>query len=84
MPFADYEDFDACTAANSDKEDPEAYCAQIHYNATGEWPGQKSAGDFYDDPDLYAKHAAEAMEEMGIEPTDEKLTEVWGTTRELI
>jgi hypothetical protein len=29
MPFADYEDFDACTRANSDKRDPDAYCAAI-------------------------------------------------------
>jgi len=41
-PFAGHEDFSACTEANSDKEDPEAYCAQIHYNATGEWPAEKS------------------------------------------
>lgn len=41
-PFADYEDMDECIEANSDKDDPGAYCAQIHYNATGEWPGEKS------------------------------------------
>jgi len=29
VPFADYEDFDACVAANSDKDDPEAYCGAI-------------------------------------------------------
>jgi hypothetical protein len=40
-PFAEYEDFSACTQANSDKDDPEAYCAQIHYNVTGEWPSEK-------------------------------------------
>lgn len=28
-PFADYEDMDACIAANQDKEDPAAYCASI-------------------------------------------------------
>jgi len=28
-PFADYPDFDACVSANQDKEDPEAYCADI-------------------------------------------------------
>jgi len=35
-PFADYADFDACVAANQDKEDPEAYCASIKNKAEGE------------------------------------------------
>jgi hypothetical protein len=29
MPFAGYEDFDACVAANQDAEDPDAYCAAL-------------------------------------------------------
>jgi len=29
MPFADYEDFDACVLANGDKDDPKGYCAAI-------------------------------------------------------
>jgi hypothetical protein len=29
MPFAGYEDFEACVADNTDKEDPEAYCAAL-------------------------------------------------------
>ena len=28
-PFAGFKDFAACVAANKDKKDPEAYCAQI-------------------------------------------------------
>lgn len=32
-PFADYENFDSCVAANSDKDDPEAYCAEIQRRA---------------------------------------------------
>jgi hypothetical protein len=32
-----------CMADHSDKEDPGAYCAQIHYNATGEWPAEKAS-----------------------------------------
>jgi molecular chaperone GrpE (heat shock protein) len=35
MPFADYEDFDACVADNSDKRDPEAYCAEIKRTIEG-------------------------------------------------
>jgi len=30
-PFAGYEDFDACTSENSDKNDPEAYCGEIKH-----------------------------------------------------
>ncbi len=30
-PFAGYEDFDACTAENADKNDPDAYCGEIKH-----------------------------------------------------
>lgn len=40
-PFAGYDDMSECMEAHSDKDDPGAYCAQIHYNATGEWPSEK-------------------------------------------
>lgn len=36
MPFADYEDFDSCVTSNSDKSDPEAYCAAIKRKVEGE------------------------------------------------
>lgn len=41
MPFAGFEDFDACVKANQDKSDPEAYCASIHKKATGKWPAEE-------------------------------------------
>jgi hypothetical protein len=41
MPFAGYKDFDACVAANSDKSDPEAYCAAI------ERSGEKKMSEAY-------------------------------------
>jgi hypothetical protein len=41
MSFAGYDDMDACMSDHSDKEDPGAYCAQIHYEVTGEWPAEK-------------------------------------------
>lgn len=44
MPFGEYKDFDECVAQNQDKENPEAYCAQLHYNITGQWPAQMSKG----------------------------------------
>jgi phage head maturation protease len=41
-PFADYKDFDACVADQQGKvNNPEAYCAAIHHQATGEWPSEK-------------------------------------------
>jgi uncharacterized membrane protein (UPF0127 family) len=40
-PFAEYDSFSDCVSQNSDKRDPEAYCAQIEYEATGSWPGEK-------------------------------------------
>lgn len=33
MPFAGYKDFDACVKANSDKEKPKAYCAELERKA---------------------------------------------------
>ena len=33
IPFADYKDFDDCVSKNQDKEDPEAYCAEIERQA---------------------------------------------------
>lgn len=35
MPFAGYADFDACVRANSDKDDPNAYCATIQQQVEG-------------------------------------------------
>lgn len=34
-PFAGYENFDACVAANGDKKDPEAYCGKIKNQVEG-------------------------------------------------
>ena len=36
MPFGPYEDFDACVSENSDKNNPEAYCAAIKRDIEGE------------------------------------------------
>lgn len=59
MPFAGYEDFDACVAANQDKDDPSAYCAAVQRRAKSWLPVRKHgthdqsthAGDV-DAPDL--------------------------------
>lgn len=44
-PFGPYDDFDDCVSENSDKDDPEAYCAEVHHEITGEWPGEKQMTD---------------------------------------
>lgn len=36
MPFGEYEDFSSCVRENSDKNDPEAYCATIKREIEGE------------------------------------------------
>lgn len=40
-PFGPYDDMDDCMSQHQDKDDPGAYCAQIHYEITGEWPSEK-------------------------------------------
>lgn len=50
MPFAEYSDMNECKRSHSDKEEPGAYCAQIHYEVTGEWPSEKFEQKFGEDP----------------------------------
>jgi hypothetical protein len=44
-PFAGYEDFDACVAANQDKDDPEAYCGSIKNKVEGAKQASFNPGD---------------------------------------
>ena len=39
VPFADYSDFDDCVSKNQDKDDPEAYCADV--KGKTDWAGRK-------------------------------------------
>ncbi len=41
MPFGDFKDFQDCVDKNSDKSNPEAYCAWLHKRITGKWPTEK-------------------------------------------
>jgi len=41
MPFGKYTDFAHCVLMNKDKNDPQAYCSQIHKDITGQWPSEK-------------------------------------------
>lgn len=43
MPFGPYINMSDCISKNQDVEDPGAYCAQIHFDSTGEWPSQKES-----------------------------------------
>lgn len=55
MPFGPFQDFQDCVDSNGDKQNPEAYCAYLHKQITGEWPGAlkhslpQSAWDVYID-----------------------------------
>lgn len=44
MPFAGYPDFRACVLDNSDKNNPEAFCAWLENQTTGSWPGEMTFG----------------------------------------
>lgn len=50
-PFGDYSSFQNCVSSNQDKNDPEAYCAEIEHEITGEWPGEKEVGPGGHKPD---------------------------------
>lgn len=42
MPFGPYNSFEDCVAKNSDKANPEGFCAWLEHQITGKWPGQNS------------------------------------------
>ena len=50
MPFAGYSGLDECARDHGGKDDPQAYCAKIHYEVTGEWPAEKFEQKFGEDP----------------------------------
>jgi len=55
-PFGPYEDFDDCVRRNQDKESPEGFCAWLHFQITGEWPGQRSVDWERTVTQLFDKH----------------------------
>lgn len=57
MPFAGYEDFEDCVRQNQDKENPEAYCAEIQRKAEKEKSMLQVIGD-----KLYATSQAYIVE----------------------
>lgn len=42
MPFGPYSDFADCVKRNADKASPEAFCAWLEHETTGNWPGELS------------------------------------------
>lgn len=50
MPFAGYDSFEECVNDHEGEvSDAQAYCAQIHKEATGEYPSQSGAFDSIDE-----------------------------------
>jgi hypothetical protein len=84
MPLDEYEDFDGCVRDNQDKRDAEAWCAEAHYQAHGEYPGRKSAEQVHSDPELYVEYALEAMKAAGKNPTEERMHEISHKAQELL
>lgn len=49
-PFAGYESFEACVAANQDKDDPEAYCGSIKHKVEDSKESKRKTSAFTDLP----------------------------------
>jgi len=73
--FADYEDFDACVRANSDKEDPEAYCASIKRQVEGKGDGDAETAAAVDQKAAFAEGDAVRWSWQG-EPVHGRVAEV--------
>ena len=80
MPDREYGDhgdsMEECAAANSDKNDPHAYCAQVYENIHGHYPHEKGPADAYDDPKAYLEDAVEAMKAAGVRPTEDRISDL--------
>ena len=73
--FAGYDDFNEAIEANSEKADTKAYAAAIHYEATGEWPGEKAA-DIFDDREEHLEALLTAARKLDVEPDEAFLADV--------
>ncbi len=76
MPFGPYKDFDDCVAKNRDKGNPEAYCASLHHQITGKWPGEEGRDSMrragQASPDVLGTTLLEASDVQVIEATEGK------------
>ena len=73
--FAGYDDFGEAIEANSEKADTKAYAAAIHYEATGEWPGEKAA-DAFDDREEHLGALLTAARKLDVEPDEAFIADV--------
>ena len=73
--FAGYDDFGEAIEANSEKADTKAYAAAIHYEATGEWPGEKAA-DVFDDREEHLEALLTAARKLDVEPDEAFLADI--------
>ena len=76
MGFGNYENFHEAVETNQDKENAKAYAAALHHEATGEWPGQKAAGDVFDDRNDHLDALLTAAQKMGVEPDEDFIATV--------
>ena len=73
--FAGYDDFGEAIEANSEKADTKAYAAAIHYEVTGEWPGEKAA-ECFDDREEHLEALLTAARKLDVEPDEAFLADV--------
>ena len=66
MPFAGYDDFDDCVSENSDKRDPEAYCAVIKREVEGESNMSKHEQDLADSVEMADGTVKRHLQEFGV------------------
>jgi len=61
MPFAGYEDFNACVEDQRDRvDDPEAFCAWLHLEVTGHWPAAMKGGSMEEELSTLLQKALDA------------------------
>ena len=63
MPFGPYTDFADCVAKNGSKSNPQAFCAWLHHQITGQWPGELARDTTLPQEafDLYLNQYSEAL-----------------------
>ncbi len=68
MPFGPFESFDDCVAQNGDKGNPQAFCAWLEHEITGQWPGQNAVPN----PQPLSDAAIRELDSIGWKQTDGK------------
>jgi hypothetical protein len=72
MPIGPYQDFDDCVSQNTDKEDPNAYCAAIQRQVESEKDGWQDSQPWYNDRIIETIISAEVVDKQNeLIPTEE-------------